>query len=1090
MTNLQTLDSLRTSPELPRQGLVEARPRVLTATALFDGHDASIQLIRRELQARGAEVIHLGHHRSVREIVLAAIQEDVAAVAVSSYQGGHNEFFAYLREELDRAGGAHVLIFGGGGGVILPEEAAALERRGISKVFTVEDGRRLGLAGMAGHILDAAAAVAVRLPVPPAGCDSQSMAYLARLLSALEAGWSAARLLDALPASRRAGSSAVVGVTGPGGAGKSSLVDEIVRRLRSDVPELAVAVLSVDPTRRKTGGALLGDRLRMNAVYQDGVFLRSFATRGSGNELSQALRGALQLLARAGYPLALVETAGIGQGSSAIQELASVSLYVMTAEFGAPTQLEKIDMLDFADLVAVNKAERAGGEDAVATVARQLRRLGRHEAAARTFGTSAANFNDPGVERLYRALMDLLVERHGLAWSATSPPPSPAAPATSARLIPAGRENYLAEAARTVRRYRERTAAAVRSIREIDAARAARASLEAGPAAAGAAALEALEALIARLEGGLPDDARRLLEDWERDAKDLAEGRLRFSVRGRELEAPLSWRTISGTSLPRLALPRFTDRGELLRFLSLENLPGRFPYTAGVFPLRRQDEAPTRMFAGEGSPERTNRRFHLLSEGQAAKRLSVAFDSVTLYGQDPDERPDIFGKVGESGVSIATWEDMRRLFEGFDLCDPATSVSMTINGPAPAILAMFFTAAFEQQADRFRSETGREPDGEERARIRGRTLRGIRGTVQADILKEDQAQNTCLFSTPFALRLMGDVEEHFIQSGVENYYSVSVSGYHIAEAGANPITQLAFTLANGLTYLEHYAARGLDVDRFAKHFSFFFSMGMDPEYAVLGRVARRIWAIVLRDRYGAGERAQKLKYHVQTSGRSLHAREMAFNDIRTTLQALMAYQDQCNSLHTNAYDEAVTTPTPDSVRRALAIQLIIQKELGSARIDNALQGAYSIELLTEAVEDAVLAEFESISRRGGIPGAMESGYLRNKIQEESRLYEELKHEGKLEIVGVNTFVADGGSGGGGIPVSRASLEEKTLQIQRTREFRARHAGRAAVELERLKRAARAGENIFAVILDAVRCASLGQVTQALFEVGGEYRRMV
>ncbi len=1075
---------------------LSTRVRVVTATSLFDGHDAAINIVRRLLQAGGAEVIHLGHNRSVQQIVAAAIQEDAQAVAVSSYQGGHVEFFQYLRERLDAAGGRHVLIFGGGGGVVLPEEVRFLEENGVRKIFTPEDGRRLGLEGMIEHITTATGEVAARLRFPAegdgadGGARESRDAVLARALTAVETGVAVKDVLArcGLPGTGRA--PAVLGVTGTGGAGKSSLVDELVLRLGRDFPELAVAVLSVDPTRKRTGGALLGDRLRMNSVYRPGVFLRSFATRGSGTELTRAVAGAIEVVGRWGCRLVLVETAGIGQGNSAILEVAGVNLYVMTPEFGAPTQLEKIDMLDYADAVAVNKIDRQAGPDAVNAVTRQLRRLGRSEIIERTFGTCASAYNDPGVERLYRSLVEQLARASGDGSLDPAVFQGHQLPAPlEIHIIPPSRESYLAEAARTVREYRRRTDAEAGRVAALDAAEATLARLEKDgrPDAAGA---QAVRDLAARLRGEVADETRALLEGWSDVRERHAAPDLTYEVRGREIRAPLRFTTLAGTELSRLSLPRATGRADLYRFLRLENLPGRFPFTAGVYPLRRVDENPTRQFAGEGTPAKTNRRFHLLCDGQPAKRLSTAFDSVTLYGHDPDERPDIYGKVGESGVSIATWEDMRRLFAGFDLCDPSTSVSMTINGPAPTILAMFFTAAIDQQVEKHRSETGREPSAEELERLSAATLSTVRGTVQADILKEDQAQNTCLFSTAFSLKMMGDVQEYFVERNVRNFYSVSISGYHIAEAGANPITQLAFTLANGLTYVEYYLSRGMDVSAFARNFSFFFSMGMDPEYSVIGRVARRVWAIVLRDRYGADERAQKLKYHIQTSGRSLHAREMAFNDIRTTLQAVAAYYDQCNSLHTNAYDEAVTTPTEESVRRAVAIQLIIQKELGTARSDNPLQGSYLLDELTDLVEEAVLTEFERISTRGGIPGAMETGYLRGKIQEESRVYEERKHSGELEVVGVNTFVGSENTDAGAPPVSRATREEKETQIRNLRDFQQRHASDAPAALARLKRAAAAGENTFAVLMDTVRYASLGEITQALFEVGGEYRRMM
>ena len=1071
--------------------------RIVTAAALFDGHDAAINLVRRLLQDEGAEVIHLGHNRSVREIVLASVQEDAHAVAVSSYQGGHNEFFPYLRQKLDSAGAESTLIFGGGGGVVLPFEVRALEKSGVRKVFTPEDGRELGLVGMARWMLEEAGSFASRLSFPPGEALKHRDAFIARALTAVEniGSHEISSVLEHLPEVEQTTPATVVGFTGPGGAGKSSLVDEIVRRFGRDFPELGIAVLSIDPTRRRTGGALLGDRLRMNAIYRRNVFLRSFATRDSRSELADAVRGAVDVLQRFGFELVIVETAGSGQGASAIFDIAPTNVYVMTPEFGAPTQLEKIDMLDLADLVAVNKTDRPGGEDAVLSVERQLRRLGRSDPGRSTFGTCAGTFADPGVESLYRALVDVVGQGSGAAASTVqleSKSEDPGLVSTGGvRILPHGRESYLAEAAQEVRRYHAQTTEEADKVRILESAERTLEELKEssdGTDAATIPALTKLRELVERVNGELSESTRTALENWEEKRQTYSGQTISYNVRGHDINTPLRWTTLSGTALPRVVLPKLSSRADLLRFIRSENLPGYFPFTAGVFPLRRRDENPTRQFAGEGTPAQTNRRFHLLCEGQPAKRLSTAFDSVTLYGNDPDERPDIYGKVGQSGVSVATWEDMSRLYAGFDLCDPSTSVSMTINGPAPTILAMFFNAAVAQKIEKFRADSSREPDSEESARIQADVLRTVRGTVQADILKEDQAQNTCLFSTAFSLKMMGDVQEYFIAHDVQNFYSVSISGYHIAEAGANPITQLAFTLANGITYVEYYLSRGMDVNSFARNFSFFFSMGMDPEYSVLGRVARRIWAIVLRDRYGADERSQKLKYHIQTSGRSLHAREMAFNDIRTTLQALTAYYDRCNSLHTNAYDEAITTPTEASVRRALAIQSIIQKELGTASSDNPLQGSYLIDELTELVEEAVLAEFEQISARGGIPGAMETGYLRSKIQEESRIYEERKHSGELEIVGVNSFLDESSPTVSTPPVVRASIEERDRQIASLRDFQRRNAAAAPRSLERLKRAAAAGENTFDVLMEAVRFASLGQVTEALFEVGGEFRR--
>ena len=1045
-------------------------PRFVTAASLFDGHDAAITIMRRILQAQGAEVIHLGHDRSVADIVRAALQEDVDGVAVSSYQGGHVEFFTYLRTELDARGGSHIGVFGGGGGVILPDEIASLSDAGV-RIYSPADGQRLGLVGM---IDDMVAECRCRTrPAPPDLDDvlSGDSVALARHITALEAGLVADDLRFELATAAERAHAPVLGITGTGGSGKSSLTDEIVRRmLAHSHGKLRIAVLAVDPTRSRGGGALLGDRIRMNCAADDGVFIRSMATRGPG-PVPTSLPDAVRACRAAGMDLVIVETPGIGQGDHAITEHVDLSLYVMTPEFGAATQLEKIDMLDYADVVAINKFERRGAQDALRDVSRQLLR-NRGDFGARwedmpVFGTSAARFADDGVTALADHLMRELVPL-GLRVDAPAAPPSRVS-TDLASVVPAQRVRYLSEIAEGIRDYHRKTQAQARLAAEAQALTTA-AALLAPPAAA-----EAEAGAILRLDALLPD-VRAALESWPATSA---------SARAEESH----WRTtLSGTRVPRLGLPRSDDAASLVRYLRSENLPGRFPFTAGVFPLKRDTEMPTRMFAGEGDPARTNRRFHLLAEGQEATRLSVAFDSVTLYGRDPARRPDIYGKVGTSGVSVATLDDMRELFRGFDLCDPTTSVSMTINGPAPTILAMFLTTALEQQRERAAETAGRPLTAAELAEVDARTLATVRGTVQADILKEDQGQNTCIFSTEFALRCMADVEEWFIDHGVRSFYSVSVSGYHIAEAGANPITQLAFTLANAFTYVEAYRARGMSVDDFAPHFSFFFSNGMDAEYTVLGRVARRIWAIAMRDQYGASERAQKLKYHIQTSGRSLHAQEMSFNDIRTTLQALCAYYDNCNSLHTNAYDEAVTTPTDESVRRALAIQLIVDREWGLASTDNPLQGSYVIEELTDLVESAVLAEFDRLTERGGVLGAMETGYQRGRIQDESMEYERRKHDGSLPIVGVNTFLSPDASHPVPDAVSRATAQEKESQIARLQAFHARHRDESPRALARLGEVAAGGGNTFAALMDAVHTCSLGQITDAFFEVGGQYRR--
>ncbi|POM22261.1 Methylmalonyl-CoA mutase [Actinomadura rubteroloni] len=1059
--------------------------RFVTAAALFDGHDAAINIMRRILQAQGAEVVHLGHDRSVREVVDAVLEEDAQGVAISSYQGGHVEYFEYLARALAEAGAGHVRVFGGGGGVIVAEEIARLARAGV-RIFSPDDGQRLGLPGMINELVrDCDVDLTAAPPAVDAVLAGDRRA-LARAITCLEAG----RLPDADRAALAAAAGRrrvpVLGITGTGGSGKSSLTDELVRRLRADQRDkLRVAVLAVDPTRRRGGGALLGDRIRMNALDGDHVFFRSLATRGA-RELPDGIEGVLDACKAAGYDLVILETPGIGQGDAAVVPLADASLYVMTPEFGAASQLEKIDMLDFADVVAINKFERRGAEDALRDVSRQMLR-NREDFTARpddmpVFGTSAATFDDDGVTALYLHLRDLLVE-HGLPVEEGALPAVATRTSTrAAQALPPGRVRYLAEIAETVRSYHaetDRQAVAVRRVQRLAEVRA-----ELTDTAEVDGLLDAARRDVAPENAALIDGWPALVEAYSGDEQVVR-------IRDRELRTALTRESLSGSRIPRVALPRYTDHGELLRFLRAENLPGRFPFTAGVFPFKCDGEDPARMFAGEGDPFRTNRRFKLLSEGQPATRLSTAFDSVTLYGRDPDERPDIYGKVGTSGVSIATLDDMKALYAGFDLAAPTTSVSMTINGPAPAILAFFLNTAIDQGLDAFRAEHGREPVPEEAERVRAEVLRTVRGTVQADILKEDQGQNTCIFSTEFALRMMGDVQQWFIDHGVRNFYSVSISGYHIAEAGANPISQLAFTLANGFTYVESYLARGMDVDDFAPNLSFFFSNGMDPEYTVLGRVARRVWAVAMRDRYGANERSQKLKYHVQTSGRSLHAQEMHFNDIRTTLQALIAIYDNCNSLHTNAYDEAVTTPTAESVRRALAIQLVINREWGLAMNENPLQGSFIVDELTDLVEAAVLAEFDRISERGGVLGAMETGYQRGRIQDESMLYERRKHDGSLPLIGVNTFLpAEEEKEERRVELARATEAEKRSQLDRVRAFRQAHRDEAVAALAALRETARSGGNVFAALMDAARVCTLQQISDAFFEVGGQYRRNV
>jgi len=1110
---------------------ISLRVRVVTAASLFDGHDAAINIMRRLLQAQGAEVIHLGHDRSVEEIVEAAIQEDAHAVAVSSYQGGHLEFFAYLLDQLAARGAGHIRVYGGGGGTIVPEEIAALEARGVARIFSPDDGRRLGLDGMIGQIL-AECRAAARRPDPAelvrklAADDAGGVAALVSFLEAAgpAGGEEVARIRSALAEKANGRRVPVLGFTGTGGAGKSSVVDEVVRRFRQDLPALRFGIVLVDPTRRRSGGALLGDRIRMNAIHGRGVFVRSLATRQAHLALSAAVKDALLVLRAAGFDLLFVETAGIGQSDSEVVDLADASAYVMTPEYGAPSQLEKIDMLELAEFVVLNKSDRRGAADALRDVRRQWRR--NHPAGpARdeelpVFPTVASQWDDPGLDRLYAAVRSRAAAL-GAACSGAprtaerSVPPPP--------LLPPGRERYLSEVAEAVRAHRQQSEADAARAREAQALETALAALPAEARDARAA----LEAARAERLAALAPALRAELEAWPATRESYATERQTYAVRGQPLEVENHVETLSGTRLPRVSLPSGEDSGALARFLGQENLPGRFPFTAGVFPFKRSEEDPARMFAGEGPPERTNQRFHLLAAGQPATRLSTAFDSVTLYGRDPDERLDVWGKVGTSGVSVCTVDDAKKLYSGFDLADPRTSVSMTINGPAPTVLAFYLNAAIDQGVEKFLRERGeleavrrrfaaeglpayagalpaghdglglgllgipgdQAVDAEAYARIRADVLSRVRGTVQADILKEDQAQNTCIFSTAFSLKLMGDVQAWFVAERVRNFYAVSISGYHIAEAGAYPITQLAFTLANGFTYVEAWRARGMAVDDFAPNFSFFFSNGLDAEYSVIGRVARRIWAIAMRDLYGASERSQKLKYHVQTSGRSLHAQEMAFNDIRTTLQALTALQDHCNSLHTNAYDEAVTTPTEESVRRALAIQLVIQKELGIAKSENALQGSYAIEWLTDRVEEAVLEEFDRLSARGGVLGAMETHYQRGRIQDESLRYEAKKHSGELPIVGVNTFEGQGGEGGlRPVALMRASEAERRQQLDALHAFQARHRAAAGPALARLSDVARAGGNVFAELMETVKVASLGQITDALFAVGGRYRR--
>jgi methylmalonyl-CoA mutase len=1037
---------------VPELYIPQHHVRIVTASSLFDGHDASINIMRRILQSQGCEVIHLGHNRSVQEVVDAAVEEDAHAVAVSSYQGGHVEYFEYLVQSLRERGAGHVRVVGGGGGVIVHDEIARLRESGVT-IFSPEDGQRMGLVGMINSVVrDVDADLWAQRPVGLDDILAGDRVSIARAITGAEQGRLPADVLTQLAGH---GDVPVLGITGTGGSGKSSLTDELVRRLRVDQQDkLRVAVIAVDPTRRKGGGALLGDRIRMNSLGEP-TYFRSVATRGA-HELPTQLADVITVAKAAGFDLVIVETPGIGQGDAGILPFVDASLYVMTPEFGAASQLEKIDMLDFADVVAINKFERRGAADALRDVSRQLVRnreaFGTPPEEMPVFGTSAAHFDDDGVTALYQHLRGVLAEKGLPIDEGTLAPVATKTSTGLHAMVPPERTRYLADIAETVRGYHAETTELVGKARRAQAFELVAAEVDEAAEKASQAAAD------------MPESLRKQLEEWPATVASYASDEGKVSL--------------SGNRVPRVATPRYTDHGELVSFLRRENLPGFFPFTAGVFPFKRTNEDPARMFAGEGDPFRTNRRFKLLSEGQPATRLSTAFDSVTLYGRDPDERPDIYGKVGTSGVSVATLDDMKALYDGFDLLSPTTSVSMTINGPAPTVLAFFLNTVLDQARER-----GISP---------AEALKTVRGTVQADILKEDQGQNTCLFSTEFSLRCMADIQEWFIAQQVRNFYSVSISGYHIAEAGANPISQLAFTLANGFTYVEAYLARGMDIDDFAPNLSFFFSNGMDPEYTVIGRVARRIWAVAMRERYGASERSQKLKYHVQTSGRSLHAQEMDFNDIRTTLQALCAIYDNAQSLHTNAYDEAVTTPSAESVRRALAIQLIINREWGLAMNENPLQGSFIVDELTDLVEEAVLVEFDRISERGGVLGAMETGYQRGRIQDESMLYEHRKHDGSLPIIGVNTFLrpASGDGTPDHVELARATSSEKESQLRRVREFQAAHRTEASAALERLKAVATSQENVFAVLMDAARVCTLGQVTEAFFEVGGAYRRNV
>ncbi len=1065
--------------------------RIITAASLFDGHDASINIIRRILQDLGAEVIHLGHNRSVQDVVKAVLQEGAQGVCISSYQGGHIEYFKYLKDLLDEAGADYVKIYGGGGGVIVHEEKRELEAYGIAQIFHPDDGRKLGLEGMIRTIIEGCDfnILEARSKAKKATTkDSVPSVELGLALTAIENGKK-----DINPDQfglsnfiKKSSAPPVIGITGTGGAGKSSLIDELAQRFLNAFPEKKLAIVCVDPSKRKTGGSLLGDRIRMNSLSRANIYMRSVASRGSGKEIADTLPDILKFLKKMDFDFIIAETSGIGQGNMAITEVSDLSMYVMTSDFGAQSQLEKIDMIDFADFVAVNKADRRGAQDALRDVSKQYKRSRKifdDSKKVPVFLTQASQFNDGGVNQLFFAIADLLAERK-IFLPVEAEFRRKVLAAEEHIIIPAERQNYLAEIVATNRKYKSRVKELAAKASKLGALRMLAEDLKLEP--------KFIEQLSFEYKKDFEAQEINALENWDELQKTYAQDELVFKVRDTEIRQKLVSHTLSGTKIRKVVLPKFRDWGDRFQFLKMENIPGEFPFTAGVFQLKRADEDPKRMFAGEGTPERTNRRFHYLCKGEKAHRLSTAFDSVTLYGQDPDPRPDIFGKVGESGVSICTLDDMKKLYSGFDLVNINTSVSMTINGPAPMILAFYFNTAIDQQVAKREAELGRTLSKAEWDESAKKTMQQVRGTVQADILKEDQGQNTCIFSINFALKMMGDIQEYFTKSNIKNFYSVSISGYHIAEAGANPISQLAFTLSNGFTFVEYYLSRGLKIDDFAPNLSFFFSNGLDAEYSVLGRVARRIWAVAMKDLYRGNDRSQKLKYHIQTSGRSLHAQEIDFNDIRTTLQALLAIYDNCNSLHTNAFDEAITTPTEDSVRRAMAIQMIINREFGMTKNENPTQGSYFIEELTDLVEEAVLEEFKRINERGGVLGAMETQYQRSKIQEESMFYEHQKHDGTLPIIGVNTFINPKTLAQDYTPpkieLARASKDEKNHQLKNVNEFQKVHEAQAEIELAQLKMAALSGANIFEALLSASRHCSLFQMSQALYEVGGQYRR--
>ena len=1148
---------------------LQNKVRIVTAAALFDGHDAAINIMRRIMQSKGAEIIHLGHNRSVAEIVECAIEEDVQGIAITSYQGGHVEFFKYMKDLLNENGCGHIKIFGGGGGTILPSEIEELHNYGITRIYSPDDGRHMGLEGMIEDVVkkctppnpsEGGALITVQwngqLPLN----EVRDIRRVARAITLAESGENYSELLSqikekinktkgsGIPPLEVAGAP-VLGITGTGGAGKSSVTDEIVRRFLNSYVDKTIAVISVDPSKKKTGGALLGDRIRMNSISSPRAYMRSLATRESDKALSKYVQEAIDICKAAAYDFIILESAGVGQSDASILDYVDVSMYVMTPEYGAASQLEKINMLDYADVVCVNKFDKAGALDALHDVRKQYKRnhqlWSAKDEELPIVGTIAAQFNDAGVNELFERLMEKVAGKCGVKFHGEIEHHTHIKNTVSqSTIIPPKRVRYLAEIAETISAYdhwASEQATIATKLYQLEGVLTPTAAL-----VLSAVAKDELDKIKTSLEEQLHPECKKLIQSWSQTFERYKKEFYEFKVRDKIIKQPLTYRSLSGTTIAKVILPKYKDWGDILKWQLQENVPGEFPFTAGVFPLKRDGEDPTRMFAGEGGPERTNKRFHYVSLGQPAKRLSTAFDSVTLYGEDPDHRPDIYGKVGNSGVSIATVDDAKKLYSGFDLCDPKTSVSMTINGPAPMLLAFFMNAAIDQQCEKYIQENnlreevnkkieekysiktlpkyvgvdGKEivpakgnlqgalPEGNDGLglrllglsgqdvlpkdvyeQIKAKALSTVRGTVQADILKEDQAQNTCIFSTEFALKLMGDVQEYFINNRVQNFYSVSISGYHIAEAGANPITQLAFTLANGFTYVEYYLSRGMKIDDFAPNLSFFFSNGMDPEYSVIGRVARRIWAKAMKNKYKGNDRSQKLKYHIQTSGRSLHAQEIDFNDIRTTLQALYAIYDNCNSLHTNAYDEAITTPTEESVRRAMAIQLIINRELGTAKNENPNQGSFLIEELTDLVEQAVMAEFHRLTERGGVLGAMERMYQRNKIQEESLYYETLKHTGEYPIVGVNTFLNKKGS-----PtilpteVIRSTTEEKEFQIKTLQAFHQRHADKSATMLKNLQQVAINNGNLFAELMETVKYCSLGQITNALYSVGGQYRR--